>query len=128
MLGFSKQSRLLNACDYQAVFGGPTARSSHSCILLLARSNDLGRARLGLVIAKKNIRLACQRNRIKRIVRESFRHQQDYLGGIDVIVLARRNLDQLSNPEIFQLLQKQWRRLQKSQNKHDKADHTSAQS
>ncbi|BFM09846.1 ribonuclease P protein component [Halioxenophilus aromaticivorans] len=128
MLGFTKRSRLLNACDYQAVFAGPTARASHPNILLLARSNDLGCPRLGLVIAKKNVRQACQRNRIKRVIRESFRHQQDYIGSIDVIVLARRNLDQLSNPELFQLLSKQWRRLHKSQNKHDKADRISAQS
>lgn len=121
MRDFSKQSRLLNACDYQSVFAGPTARASHPNILLLARRNELGRPRLGLVIAKKNIRLANQRNRVKRIIRESFRHQQDYLGGIDVIVLARRNLDQLDNPEIFKLLSKQWQRLLKNQNKTNKA-------
>lgn len=128
MLGFTKQSRLLNACDYQSVFAGPTARASHPNILLLARMNEFSTPRLGLVIAKKNIRLANQRNRIKRIIRESFRHQQDYLGGIDVIVLARRNLDQLSNPEIAKLMSKQWQRLLKNQNKHNQVDGIAARS
>lgn len=128
MLGFPKQSRLLNSCDFKPVFADPSARASHPNILLLARSNDLTYPRLGMVIAKKHIRLATQRNRVKRIIRESFRHQQDYLGGIDVIVLARRNLDQLSNPDVQQLLSKQWRRLHKSQQKHNKAERLTSQS
>lgn len=115
MLAFGKDRRLLSACDFKPVFDEPSARASHPNILLLARTNPLGHPRLGLVIAKKNIRLACQRNRIKRLIRESFRHQQEHLGGIDVIVLARRNLDSLDNPEIFKLLAKQWRRISKAQ-------------
>ncbi len=118
MQRFSKRQRLLNACDYQWVFDNPSLRASHPNILLLAKHNRFEHPRLGLVISKKNIKLACQRNRVKRLVRESFRTQQDILGNIDVIVLARRNLDQLSNPELHKLLNKQWQRLVKSAAKH----------
>jgi len=128
MPGLPKQRRLLNACDYQAVFAEPTARASHPNLLLLARSNNLNAPRLGLVISKKNVRLACHRNRLKRLIRESFRHQQNYLGGIDVIVLARRNLEQLGNPEIHTLLAKQWQRLLRNQHKDNNLERISAQS
>ena len=55
--------------------------------------------RLGLVIAKKNVRLAVQRNRIKRLLRESFRAHHGSQG-IDIVVLARRGLDNIDNPEL----------------------------
>lgn len=78
---------------------------------MLAIPNELQRPRLGLVIGKKNIRLAVQRNRIKRHIRESFRLHQHKLPSVDVIVLARSQLDQLSDDRLNALLQKQWSRL-----------------
>ncbi|WP_317932853.1 ribonuclease P protein component [Halioxenophilus sp. WMMB6] len=119
MPGFSKQLRLLNACDFQSVFAEPSSRASHPNLLVLARQNQLSHPRLGIVVAKKNVRFANQRNRIKRLIRESFRHQQDYLGGIDVIVLARKNLDQFDNAAIYKIVTKQWQRLQKHQDKNN---------
>ena len=71
---FSKAKRLLTARDYSRVFDGTEARASHKHLLLLARRNINGPGhRLGLVIAKKNVRLAVERNRIKRVTREFFR-------------------------------------------------------
>ncbi|WP_460049258.1 ribonuclease P protein component [Sessilibacter sp. MAH2] len=112
MPDFSKQDRLLSAREYQPVFDKPDFRVSHPNFLFLCRSNDVENARLGLVIAKKNLRLASQRNRIKRLIRESFRHQKHQLGNLDVIVLARRNLETLDNPEVAKILNKLWRKTQ----------------
>ncbi len=63
------------------------------------------------MIAKKNIRLAVQRNRSKRLIRESFRHHQDLLSGLDIVILARKGLDKLDNAAIVQLLEKLWQDL-----------------
>ncbi|BFM18699.1 ribonuclease P protein component [Maricurvus nonylphenolicus] len=119
---FSKTLRLLNASDYQSVFDDAPFRASHKNILILARPGKSpgpnNSPRLGLVIAKKNIRLAVQRNRIKRIARETFRLQQDKLAGIDAIVLARRELDQLDNAALHKLFNQQWQRIIKKANKH----------
>ncbi|MBU2884213.1 ribonuclease P protein component [Gilvimarinus agarilyticus] len=109
---FSKQQRLLKPAQFKAVFDDAPFRASHQHILMLSRSNDDQTARLGLVIAKKNIRFAVDRNRVKRLIRESFRQHQQHLYGLDVIVLARRGLAELDNEQIFKLLAKQWRRLQ----------------
>lgn len=114
---FSKTLRLLNASDYQSVFDDAPFRASHKHILILARPGNSESPRLGLVIAKKNIRHAVQRNRVKRIARETFRHQQDNLAGIDAIVLARRDLDQLDNKALHKLFNQQWQRIIKKANK-----------
>jgi ribonuclease P protein component len=113
--GFPKQNRLLNAREFQSVFDKPDLRLSHPNFLILCRDNSQTCSRLGMVIAKKNLRLATQRNRIKRLIRETFRHEQHQFHHLDVIVLARRNLDTLDNPEIAKILNKQWRRIVKKQ-------------
>jgi ribonuclease P protein component len=44
-----------------------------------------------LAISKKIIRKAVDRNRIKRMIRESFRLNQQQLGYFDIVVLAKRD-------------------------------------
>ena len=50
------------------------------------------------MIGKKNVKLAVQRNRLKRLIRESFRHNQETLAGWDIVVIARKGLGELENP------------------------------
>jgi ribonuclease P protein component len=107
---FGKAKRLLNAHDYTAVFENTEAKAFHNNLLLLGRKNGGSTHRLGLVIAKKNVRLAAQRNRIKRLAREFVRKVPDGTH-IDVVLLSRRGIDQLDNAEITALLQKQWAKL-----------------
>jgi ribonuclease P protein component len=64
-------------------------------------------------IAKKNVRLSVQRNRVKRNIRETFRHYQHPLQGSDVLVLARRGLDQLDNKEMQEICNQLWHQLEK---------------
>ena len=109
--GFSKALRLLNAAQYRAVFSGTEIRAAHPNLLIIARRNDLPSPRLGLVVAKKHVRLASDRNRVKRIVRESFRLRQHELPALDAVVLARPGTGELSNEELAKLLDKLWRKL-----------------
>lgn len=108
---FGKARRLLDAKDYSRVFDGAEARASHRYFLLLARTNNGPGHRLGLVVAKKNVRFAVQRNRVKRVAREVFRQLPESPPALDVIFLARRGLDQLDNAELSTILQQQWLRL-----------------
>lgn len=108
---FGQSKRLLNARDYSRVFEKPDARASHQQLLLLGRFNGLNNHRLGLVMAKKNVRLAVQRNRLKRIAREFFRVLPDRDPYMDVVLLARRDMDKLDNAELSSILQHQWQRL-----------------
>ena len=114
---FHKSQRLLNASDFKGVFDHTQYRVSHRYFLILAIPASAAAPRLGLVIAKKNIRLAVERNRIKRLIRESFRQQQHQLPAIDAIVLARKGLDKLSNHEIETTLKQLWQKTQKKVHK-----------
>ena len=81
---------------------------------MLAISNDLGNPRLGLVISRKVARTAVARNRIKRLVRESFRHEQQRLGSLDVVVIGRPGIARQTNRVIAGSLEKLWKKLIKS--------------
>jgi ribonuclease P protein component len=117
-LGFGKERRLLTATDYQSVFNGARFRVSRPQILILANVNPSGKTRIGLVIAKKNVRLAVQRNRLKRLARESFRHHQQLLNGLDIVMLARGGLDKLDNETVTKMLEQLWQDLCKRRNHH----------
>ncbi|WP_223351813.1 ribonuclease P protein component, partial [Escherichia coli] len=82
---FDRDKRLLTARQFSAVFDSPTGKVPGKHVLLLARENGLDHPRLGLVIGKKNVKLAVQRNRLKRLIRESFRHNQETLAGWDIV-------------------------------------------
>lgn len=86
--GFSRQFRLGKAADFKHVFES-AEKSADSYLTVLARPNPLGHARLGLAISKKTVRNAADRNRIKRLIRESFRLRRHGLGNLDIVVLAR---------------------------------------
>lgn len=111
--GFSKAHRLLTPKDYQKVFDRADIKVSSRELLILARCEAQDIPRVGLVIAKKNVRLSVQRNRIKRQIRESFRLNQATLGPLDAIVLARRGVDQLDNAALSQQLHHLWKQLQR---------------
>jgi ribonuclease P protein component len=69
------------------VFRDPI-RSSDRHFTILARPNDTGAARLGLAISKKAAKRAVDRNRLKRLARETFRLRLA-LPPWDFVVLAK---------------------------------------
>ena len=77
---------------------------------MLARHTDGKRARLGVIVAKKNIPLAVQRNRFKRITREVFRRSP--IEGLDVIVLAKQNKRKLQSSALAKELKDLFFRLE----------------
>lgn len=101
---------MLTPEDFQPVFKNAVpAVSPH--ITLLARKNNLEHPRLGMAIPKKHIKRAVGRNRIRRVVREQFRHQQHNLPAIDIVVIAKKGVADLSNEELDNVLDKLWRKL-----------------
>jgi len=86
---FVKSNRIVKPEDYRQVFKS-SCRSVDDTFLVIAKKNDLKRARLGLAISKKNINKAVSRNNIKRAIRESFRYHKNILKGIDVVVIHRK--------------------------------------
>ena len=114
---FDKSRRLLNAADYKPVFDKAEFKVSSQQVLFLSRPNRLSHPRLGLVIAKKNVRFAVQRNRIKRVIRESFRLHQAQMPALDIVVLARHKLDALDNEALHKTISQLWLQLQRKANR-----------
>ncbi|MFK7859134.1 MAG: ribonuclease P protein component [Granulosicoccus sp.] len=85
---FPRSARLLTASDYAAVFK-KSKRLSDRYWTVLAHSADQIEPRLGLAIAKKRAKRAIDRNRIKRIARESFRHHRSSLTHTELVVMNR---------------------------------------
>jgi ribonuclease P protein component len=108
--GFPHQLRVKKPIEYKNVFDKPV-KSTDSFFTLLAISNSYGYPRLGLAIAKKNIRKAVTRNLIKRVIKESFRLQQHRLINFDVVVLARRDAGATPPALLKKSLDKHWLKL-----------------
>jgi len=103
---FAKRFRFCNKLrysgDFTAAFSSPN-RSSDKFFLFLAVDNNKSIARLGLAVPKKNISRAVERNRIKRLIRESFRLRKCRLEGKDVVVFVKKRFDtkQINIEQVF---------------------------
>ena len=113
---FRPHNRLKTPKEFQSVFDQNSIRVGSPSLLILAKDNQLEHARLGLVIRKKNIRLAHDRNNVKRVVRESFRHLQNQLVGLDCVVLSRPQANELSAKELRTLTDQMFCSLAKKYN------------
>ena len=96
---FPRSSRLLSGGDYSQVFK-QNRRFADRFWTVLVHRDDSRPARLGLAIAKKRARRAVDRNRLKRVTRESFRHQQQTLTGLQIVVMNRDPATKASNSEL----------------------------
>ena len=108
---FTRNYRLLTSADYKSVFDNAEHKVSCRFILMLAIKHKKCQTRLGMVISKKNIPKSVERNRIKRLIRESFRKVRSQLPKLDVIVLIRRGLDGLPNLVISSKMDALWEDL-----------------
>ena len=109
---FCRNQKLLNAEQYKYVFS-KSKRFGNKSFTVLARENNLGYPRLGLAISKKSAKRAVDRNRIKRIFRESFRLHQHKLPNVDIIAMCKSDVLSLDKQEMHKQIEAQWRFMQK---------------
>lgn len=110
--GFPRTARLLKPAEFRRVFQR-ARRAQDAYFTILARANDDAPARLGLAIARKQVRRAVDRNRLKRIIRDSFRHRRGALHGLDLVVMARARAADTDNATLSAALAALWVRLLK---------------
>ena len=84
-------------------------RSADGSFAVFMRRNDGGFPRLGLSIAARVIGNSVRRNRVKRVVRESFRLHQHELPAVDIVVNARSGARDADNAALVRSLEKHWR-------------------
>ena len=84
---FARRYRLTKTDEFSSVFG--FRRAIRVKLLMLhyqPRPEGMTEPRLGLVVGKKLLKHAVDRNRLKRIVREQFRLRRASLPGVDLVV------------------------------------------
>ena len=88
-------------------------RSADRYFTILFQPNTLNHPRLGFAISKQKVRLAVGRNRLRRLVRESFRKRAAAgLPPVDVVVLAREATGPAPNGDIVSSLDRHWARIE----------------
>ncbi len=125
-------ARLLKHIEFERIFKDPIVFSDRY-FKVLARRNEGACSRLGMVVSRQVDRHAVGRNRIKRVIRESFRQAFEAVvsqaadkvkngskteaftkgnyPSIDIVVLPRRYAATICNNQLFQSLQTHWLRL-----------------
>jgi ribonuclease P protein component len=106
---FPKTLRLVSA-DFDLVMKkGVKTVTPFFVFLHLPNSTDHNR--IGLIISKKNIGIAVNRNRYRRIIKESFRLNQAKLSHLDIVVIGRKVSPNPSNVELRACLDQYWQKL-----------------
>lgn len=70
---------------------------------------------MGLAISKRCAPRAVDRNRLKRMARESFRHRASELPKVDIVVLCTGGWRQLDHQRLRQTLDEAWDRIRAKQ-------------
>jgi len=112
-MSLPRQHRLTDKRAFREIFEQPTV-ASDPCFKIMARFNGESCSRLGLALSRKVDRRAVQRNRLKRLIRESFRQ---YIASVplgtnaDFIVLPRSQAVSISHEEVFARLARLWQQV-----------------
>lgn len=107
---FQPSARLRKPAEFKLVFN-EGQRVKRQLIATVFRPNQASEARLGLAIAKKSVPHACERNRIKRLIREDFRKNRSRLPAVDLVFYAQPGLAKLGNPALRALLAEVWTKV-----------------
>lgn len=112
MATFIPAQRLTHKVQFDAVYQRGS-KLGDSCFLILYKPNGLKHARLGLSVSARTVGNAVNRNRIKRVIRESFRNNSAGLPSVDVVVNTRPSARASLNKQLAERLDQHWQTLVK---------------
>ena len=73
--------------------------------------NGRATARIGMAVSIRAVGAAVNRNRVRRLIRESFRLRRQELPPMDIFVVARNAVKSASNAQIFASLARLWQEI-----------------
>ncbi|HEX5666054.1 MAG TPA: ribonuclease P protein component [Hyphomicrobium sp.] len=111
-MGLPRSHRLRSAREIRVVLK-QGQRVSDSLLTIHARPNGLPQPRLALAVSRKVSPKAVVRNRLKRLIRESFRHGQGGLAGLDVVVVPRPTAVGVDPTQLRNSLESLWPAIRK---------------
>ena len=106
---FGSERRLRRRRDFARAFSDGI-RLSARALTVVVRPNGLDQPRLGLAVARRVLPRAIDRHRLKRQVRESFRHDIERLSGLDIVVIANPGVEKMTPKRFKEALSRQWER------------------
>jgi ribonuclease P protein component len=104
---FPKTARLRKRPEFLRL-ASAEHKTSVRGFLVVWSVNNLQTPRLGITASKK-IGCAVVRNRVKRYVREFFRHNRPGMLPVDINIIARRESAQMAYPDVVRELTKAFR-------------------
>ena len=107
MATFTPAQHLTHKIQFDAVYQRGS-KLGDSCFLILYKPNGLNHARLGLSVSARTVGNAVNRNRIKRLIRESFRNNSDSMPSVDVVVNTRSGAKTSLNKQLVERLDQLW--------------------
>ncbi|MBV8495364.1 MAG: ribonuclease P protein component [Gammaproteobacteria bacterium] len=102
--------RLRRKGDFDAAYARGR-RIGDGFFAVTVNSNTTGTARLGTAVAVRAAGGAVARNRIRRIIRESFRLHQHAIPPVDLVVSARAGAARAGGPALHASLAALWKKV-----------------
>ena len=107
---FGQAQRLHLKREFDAVLAAPVLKLRRGSLWAAALPNGQDRARLGLIVGKRVIRHAVDRNRAKRAIREAFR-QQPAMPALDIVIRVLSPRAGSSDADrLFRAMEDLWRK------------------
>lgn len=116
----TKQQRLKTPAEFQSVYSSKQwGGSKHFTFNVLANNLDQQNT-LGVTVSKKVSKRAVDRNHLKRIMREFFRHRQSDLNGVNLVLTAKPSSKRAGKVEQRESLEELWSKVLKWQRWHNR--------
>lgn len=114
LYNFSRKFRLTDGKDFRQAFIASTFRIRRPGIILLAvQQPDLVGPRLGIALSKRVLPKSVDRNRVRRLIRDSFRLEKLALPTYDCVIQVKRWPHDLSNTDFKKELAVVWAELRR---------------
>ena len=112
---------MTNKLNFNDVLSSNT-RSEDELFSVFFVKNKANLCRLGVSLPKKTITKATKRNKIKRIIKNSFNVFFQATKGIDVVVRAKKEPQPNTGDKILQSLDQHWKTIMSQHNKKNKTN------
>ena len=98
---FPRERRLTSAKGFSTVLKQAQFRKRLGPLRFMCRKNQMHIPRLGLIVGKRVVAKAAERNRVKRVIRNHFRCHQDQVCGYDVVVQVMQDVGSVRLRELL---------------------------
>ncbi|HTW75481.1 MAG TPA: ribonuclease P protein component [Steroidobacteraceae bacterium] len=108
--GFPPERRVRLARDFRRLYAQGRRLGADGFTAVVLPNGGHG-PRLGLSVAARTLRRAVERNRMRRLIRESFRRHQHALPALDIVVGLRASPGNAASAQLRRSLERLWQKI-----------------